>query len=182
MQLKKTENIIILTLATTLLLTVFGIVLVIINSQKLEQQRNTSFKASPIPTDEPFTSKPPLVYNKDAEDKLIDYIQHRRTLSKSDISAKASILTVLSNGEQSGILYESSTIIIDYIHSADVFQVEILTPNIQAAKDEANIWFRTHGISQKGICTLPVEFYVNYEVGTKLRHTNIIFNPQGNGC
>lgn len=182
MQVKKTENIIILTLATTLLLTVFGIVLVILSSQKSDQQRNNSLIASPSPTEEPFVAKPPLVYNKDAEDKLIDYIQNRRALSDSDIAAKTNILTILSNGEQSGILYESSTIIIDYIHSADVFQVEILTPNIQAAKDEANFWFRTHGISQKAICTLPVEFYLNYEVGTKLRHTNIIFNPQGNGC
>ncbi len=137
---------------------------------------------TPSPTPVALNGEPPVLYDKTAEDKLLDVIQKRPPLSSADSFAKANILSLLPAGKQSGILYETNIIRIDYTHSADIFQVEILTTDIQAAKNEANLWFRSHGVSQQGICIYPVSFYLNSDVAAMLRPTKIIFNPLANGC
>jgi len=186
---KKKEDIFVIILAAILVVIVFGIVFTIITSQQQPQNKLTATSTiitpkTPSPTISENTAGgvPPLTYDKAASQKLLDYIDNRRALSSSDTFAKANILSLLPSGQQSGIVYQSSNIIIEYISSADVFQTEILTTDIQAAKNEANAWFREHGVSQKGICTLPVEFYMNHDVANTMRQENLTFSPLPNGC
>ena len=125
----------------------------------------------------------PLVsYSKEDQDKLMEKIQNRQPLSNNDSFAKASILSLLPREHPSGILYQSSNITIDYTESADMFQVEINTTDIKNAKAEANIWFRARGMSQKGICDLPLMFYINYETMIKLKNSGTQFSPLANSC
>lgn len=174
----------------------FGVILVIIISLIAIMTSNfsrTTEKGSPeqIPTTvKPSITKilptantrPPLLYDDKAQDKLLELIKNRRIQSNADTLAKNKVLTLLPQGKQSGILRETRAVRIDYTKSADLFQVEILTTDIKAAKDEANIWFREQGLSQEAICTLPISFYMNYEVANQIRNTDILFNPLGNGC
>jgi hypothetical protein len=136
----------------------------------------------PSPTLGAANSRPPLLYEEEAQEKLIELIKNRRPLSEDDRFAKAKVLSNVPQGEAYGIVYQSRNITIDYTKSADMIQVEILTTNIQAAKNEANIWLRTQGLSQEAICTLPVMFYMNYEVANQIRQTDVVFSPLGNGC
>jgi hypothetical protein len=126
------------------------------------------------------SNRPPVQYNEDAQQQLVDKINHKPTLEFSDQKAKQILLASLNN--QSGIAYQSPQITIGYLKTGDFFQVEILTTNIQTAKDEANVWFRAQGLSQKGICNLPVQFFLNWNIANQLRNQNIIFNPLPQGC
>jgi hypothetical protein len=134
------------------------------------------------PENDPEQIGPHININAEDQMKLLDRVNNRKQLSNKDLLVKGKVLTLLPEGQKSGALYESKNIIIDYISSADLFQVEILTINIQQAKDEANVWFREQGFSQYAICEYPVMFYLNSDVSRQLRDLNIKFSPVGNSC
>jgi hypothetical protein len=177
---RKKEDYFVIGLAVILVLIVFGIAFLAFRSQP--ETQSPSVEPFPSPTPQGLTTKPPVVYNPEAQDKLLEKIKSRPAISNEDFFSKAQILASLPQGETSGVLYESPTIRIDYTQSADIFQVEILTIDVQAAKDEANVWFRNKGVSQEGICNYPVQFYLNYDVAEKLKEMKGTFNPLGNSC
>ena len=190
---RKKEDIVVIVFASILVIIVFIIVLTVRNSKvsQLPQQNTVTTQTStninstiapPTPTSPSTNGNPAVLYDSAAQDKLINAIQDRKSLSQNDMVAKANIIAQLPNGEKSGIVYSDPTLNIEYISSADLFQVEIRTTDIQSAKNAANVWFRAHGLSQQAICTMPVEFYLNYDIANHLRQTNIVFSPLGNGC
>lgn len=113
--------------------------------------------------------------------RLLDYIQHRRPLSEADMRAKTRILGTAEQAA-SGIVYQNTNIAIEYVKSADLFQVEILTAEIPAAKEEAIVWFKSQGFSNEGICALPVSFYLNFDIKTQLGKAANSFNPLPESC
>ncbi|MGI8420163.1 MAG: hypothetical protein ACR2LN_06010 [Candidatus Levyibacteriota bacterium] len=184
MRKRKSEDVAAVILGIILVLIVLGILLVIGKSHRASQQTTSTPPPIPTsaPTPAPLNGHPPVMYEQRAMDKILKAIEDRKTLSQDDVVAKANILSLLPPGQQSGSLYYNSDISIEYIHSADLFQVEVLTTDIKTAKDEANVWLRAHGLSQEAICILPVEFYLNYDIANQLRQSNITFSPLGNGC
>jgi cell division septation protein DedD len=127
-------------------------------------------------------TNPPIQYEAGSAQKMIDRLNNRIPLSQSDQAARSKALSLLPEGELSGVLYRSQTVIIDYTNAADQFQVEILIVDIAQAKNDATIWLRSQGFSQQGICNLPVVFYLSRNVLNQLRDKNYIFNPLAEGC
>ena len=132
---------------------------------------------TPTPTN---ITNPPVQYSPSGEQKLIDKVKNRTPLSESDSAAKQKILSTTQG--KSGIVYTSPDFTIEYVKSPDIFQVEIKNENIALIKEEAVSWFKTRGLSQEGICNLPVMFYLNWDTANKLRGTNTEFNPLPDGC
>jgi hypothetical protein len=186
--MRRKEDIVIIGFGFILLIIMFVLVYISLqpkqHSKETTTTTTTTVSASdmPSPTAAALNGKPPFLYDEKQEDKLLGYIQKRRPLTDADRVAKANILAAIPSGQGYGVLAESKDIRIDYTASADIFQVEIMTTNFQAAKNEANLWFRARGISQKAICTMPVEFYMSFDVANAIRQTNMIFDPLGNGC
>jgi len=139
-------------------------------------------KNNPSPTLADTNSIPPVHYDDAGQASLLDKVEKRQPLSTDDAAIKTIILSLLPSGEQSGTLYQSENVSIDYLFAPDVFQVEILTTNIDQAKKEAHNWFLTKGLSQKAICNYPVQFYINFDIAQQLRGKNIDFNPLAPGC
>jgi len=167
-----------------ILLAIVGVIAFVSLSPSEPTQRKLT--PTPAPTlsslETPVNQDPPVLYNETDQEKLMDKLEHRETLSSDDAFAKAKILALLPSGEESGVLFQSSNVIIDYTSSADEFQVEILTTNIAQAKAEANVWFRSQGMTQQGICNDPVNFYLNWDVAEQLRGKDVKFSPLPNGC
>ncbi len=136
------------------------------------------------PTPSPITTKtnPPIDYSPSQTNKLIEKLTNRTQLSSNDLTAKEKIILLIPQGQVSGIVYRSSTIQIEYINAADEIQVEILTIDIAQAKNDAGVWLKSQGLTQEGICNLPVVFYLNRGVANTLMDSNIIFNPLAEGC
>jgi hypothetical protein len=154
----------------------FGIYGLQINPQPatLKTQTPPSISQMPFPTSNVLPSSDP-------QKKLLDYIQNRRQLSPSDKSVKQSILVAL-NGKPSGTIHQNENFIIEYIHSADLFQAEILTTNVEDAKDEVVVWFTNNGLSAEGVCNLPISFYLNFEIKNQFPESEEMFNPLPRGC
>jgi hypothetical protein len=117
----------------------------------------------------------------DPQLRLLYRIEHRTPLSPTDSKAKQQILSSLSDNK-SGIVYSSSALEIDYVSTEDVFQGEILSVDIEAAKQEATQWFLSKGMSHEGVCNNPVEFYLNKSVSSSLGNKKADFNPLPPGC
>ncbi len=129
------------------------------------------------------TAVSPVTYDESAQDRVLEKIEHRSPLSENDAAAKAKTLNLLPKGENSGTLYSSPKILITYVSGkTDNFQVEILTGDIKRAKEEGVKWFLDHGFSKEFICDYPVEFYLNFDLKTKLRNKKTIFNPLPPNC
>ncbi|MBA3723976.1 MAG: hypothetical protein H0W89_03740 [Candidatus Levybacteria bacterium] len=154
----------------------------------------SGFRAIETPTAElqmtPTTSPRTVVHGQttqtpietDPQKKLLDYIQNRKPLSKTDSEAKTSILSMLPNGSPSGIVHKDTAFMVEYIKSADMFQVEILAGAVDGTKSEAIAWFKKQGMSEVGICSLPVSFYLNYQIANEFKKQNIPFNPLPPSC
>jgi hypothetical protein len=178
--LKKNEDYFVIGLGVVLVFVVFGIVFVL-TSNTPSQQPAPRISPTPRPILENFVIPPPI-YNQRAQDRLLQKIVNRKPLVQSDTDAKAKILTLLPAGQKSGIIHQTNTITIDYTKSPDLFQVEIFTTNINSAKTEANNWFLSQGMSQQGICDLPVDFYLSWDVVQQLYGKYVSFSPMAPGC
>lgn len=167
---------------------IFGLILIIIiliivatTLNNKQNQEKESLLATP--TKAPViiqTNNGTIKYNADKQDALYQKLQNPSELSQSDNSVKTQLINSLGN--ETGMLYQSSNVAISYIKSVDLFQAEILTPDIQTAKQEANDWFSNQGLSHQGMCNLPVVFFLNSHVADQLRNNSVIFNPLSNGC
>jgi hypothetical protein len=152
-----------------------------------QQSTNTTISRPIETTAPPLTTMIPTVYTVmtvtpaaiDPQKKLLDLVQNRRPLSQADQNAKAKILSNFPQGQDSGVVYKTSTISVEYVHSPDLFQVDILTNNISAAKAEAVAWFQKQGMSQQGICSLPLTFYLDFQINNQQKGS---FNPLPEGC
>jgi hypothetical protein len=99
-----------------------------------------------------------IPYDKAGNDLLFERFQKRKPLSPSDEKAKEAMLTLLPEGKTSGFLYESPQVLIAYLGPLNDLNVEILTADISAAKQEAIDWFVKQGFSLNALCDLPVSF------------------------
>ena len=176
------QNYLLVIFAAVLLIIVIAVGFIGINtkSSSITSQTPSVIPLSPTPTQ--IIDNPPVNFNSDAQKKLIEKVKDRLPVTTDDTQAIKKILGLLPSGYQSGVIYQSPNVIIEYVHAPNVFQAEILTTDIKAAKEEANIWFRQKGLSQQAICNYPVMFYLNWEAANKLRDRNIIFSPLPEGC
>lgn len=164
-----------------LLVVLFPLVVALLFQGKSAPQTNTNLP-TPTPVALPTTSPPPSTfqYSKTDTDKLLNTIDNRTPLSSSDASVKANLIT-LSN-PQTDILYQTSDFTLFYIRSADVFQVEIDTINVDSAKQNVVSYLSSQGLSQSGICNLPLVFYLQVSIRDQLKENGYIFSPLAPGC
>ncbi len=160
-----------------------GIILILVsltltNSSQTKQQPNNNTPSISLPLIK--TNDSTIKYNAKKQDDLYKKLQNPAALSQSDNTIKTKLIDSLGN--ETGMLYASNNVAISYLKSVDLFQAEILTPDIQTAKQEANTWLTTQGFSHQGICNLPVIFFLNAGVANQLQNSKIIFSPLPNGC
>ena len=151
----------------------------------------------PIPTPTPITSpgptkanitsspnkpqtNPPILYHSQSTKKMFEKLKNRTPLSVKDESAKKRILSSIK--DRSVTLRTAPTFRIEYISSPDVFMVEIKTIDIGKGKLDAKNWLISQGFTEQGACELPVVYYLNSDVSSRLRDFGITFSPLASGC
>ena len=83
--------------------------------------------------------------------------------------------------EQNGtlIVYKTSSYIVTYVPTPDIFFVNILKIPFDTNKNQAEKWFLNFGLKQEELCTLPVRFSVGFQAPMKEK---LSYNPFPNGC
>jgi hypothetical protein len=90
-------------------------------------------------------------------------------LSPADEAVRRSLLMqTLHTVNQSGVIYKSPNVQVEYVANDDSFQAEILTTHIIAAIQETESWLLGEGLNQHDICSLHLIFYVDPAVKESL--------------
>lgn len=131
----------------------------------------------PFPTRTPIS--PAVEYDNQKSDQLVDSAKNRQQLSTVGQQTKQRLITQAGG---SATVYTSPTLSIGYIEAPDLFQAEILSENIEVAKQEGINWMTSQGFSADDLCKLPFSFYLSPQVRSALEGENIIFNPLPEGC
>lgn len=142
-------------------------------------------KASALPTVFRSTLPTPLVspnvYNLPALQKDFERITNaNKNLSLEDTEVKKKLVARLNN--KSGVLVNNDSFNIEYIKSADEFLSEVRILDTEKAKIEATKWLLDQGLSEKGVCFLPIVFYLRSDIATQLKQQGKQFNPIPKGC
>lgn len=127
----------------------------------------------------PFPANSSSINSKEFEEDF-QRIENRKPLESKDAVVKQSFITSLRG--ESGILTDTDPFRIEYVKSGGYFMVEIKVEDVTSAKLAAENWFKEKGLSNKGICNLPVVFYLNSEINYKFKQQNIKFDPRPDGC
>jgi len=175
------QDYITLLLGGLLVFIVFAIVIII----STQQNTPTPNTITPTPTSEPsatVSDNLPVFYDNSAEARLAQKVQARPTLQPQDAQAKSNTLNTILHGFNSGVLYETADVRIEYVESADLFMAEVKTTNVNTSISEASTWFIKQGLTQQGICNLPLMFYLDPGVAQDLQGQDVIFSPLPNGC
>ena len=54
--------------------------------------------------------------------------------------------------------------------------------DVELAKRAGTDWFIKQGMSQQGICDLPLQFYLNFDIQLQKPGLKSTFNPLPTGC
>ena len=130
---------------------------------------------TPTPTS---TAIPSVKYNVDATDRMLEIVNNRTAFSSADTAIRNSLV---QRAESQQYLYSSENVRVEYLSSPDQFIGEILTNQIDVAKNEAVAFFSEEGLSADAICHLPLVFYLNLEARRSLPE-NTEFNPLPDNC
>lgn len=91
------------------------------------------------------------------------------SLSSTNDSARNSLLIqTLHTVNQSGVIYKSPNVQVEYVADDKSFQAEILTTQVVAAIQETENWLLGKGLKQKDICSLHLVFYIDPAVKQSL--------------
>lgn len=119
-------------------------------------------------------------YESGTQSRLFKLLTEERSLRETDLKARGKITS--SMPEKSGTLLLSQRVRLDYLATPDFFQAEILTTDIASAKKEVIDWLLSHGISQSGICKLPIMFFLGQEPTDEFVKSRQTFSPLAPGC
>jgi len=147
------------------------------NKQVTQNAQKTVITQNPVAVSSPNPIQPTISQNP--QQQLLNKVSQRSNLSSSDATIKSKILSDVPISE---IVFQTPDVTVEYIQSFDLFQGEINTPNVNAAKIEVITWFLNQGMSQQGICNLPLSFYLNFTVKSQLPDDGNNFNPLPLGC
>lgn len=112
--------------------------------------------------------------------KDLQRITSPQPLSSNDLSIRNKLISLLGNA--SGTLIQSDTYGLEYVKSPDVFMIELRSTNTDQSEQDALGWLKAQGLSNQGICNLPVKIYLSYSVSIYFRNNNLKFNPIPPSC
>lgn len=122
----------------------------------------------------------PVAYQPGGLKKDFDRISSKEVLSPEDQQIKQKIVTSLLG--KSGVVETTAQFQIEYVKAADSFMVEVRGADTDQAKKAAEQYFLDQGLSQEGICSLPVVFYLSSRIQAELVSSGKTFNPVPEGC
>lgn len=154
------------------------LILIIFMVGLLQLQRASEPSPTPLPSagvTQPSPNPSIPAYNPSGLEKDFQRISSKRELVATDREIRDQLIQALGN--KSGVLDETEQYRIEYVKSPDSFMVEILDKSTEDAKLRAIEWLKSKGISDQGICNLPVVFYLSFEIEKQLRGMGQSFDP-----
>ncbi len=141
-----------------------------------------SLLTSPFPSLNATTSSEvrTFAYKPGDLKKDTDRITQKGELSIGDQKVRANLLQ--SVNRSNGVIETTNQFQIEYVPTPNLFMVELRGNNAPQSKLAAEQYFKSQGLSNYGICSLPVVFYLNQQLQNGLIASGQTFNPVPEGC
>lgn len=164
-----------------LFITITGVLVIVSLSKPTNQtSSNTIPTPSPNVAFSNIAPSPAVAYNREDTKKMLDILKNRPKLSDSDQKIRDSLIS--SSDKNSDVLNQTNDYNLEYISVPDEFMAEIKTTDLEKGKQETVDWLKSKGLSQNGVCNLPLVFYINFQIAQELRNSNVSFDPLPAGC
>ena len=172
-------------LPITILILIFIFVIYLLFFTKNKQQSVTPVQ-EPTPTiritTTPIEPTNTLRYPAGSIGNIVNKVKNKQPLTEQDQQIKNQLIQISQKDSDNGSVYQTNDYIITYDSDFDDFEIELLSPQIQTAKTNAINWFKNQGLSDNGICNLPLVFFINGNTKLELQNQNITFNPLPDFC
>lgn len=141
---------------------------------------NLKKETPPTTVQQPHTTPSPTIDTSYGQ-KLKKTLSERPTpIITSDTQVRQSLINKL-NGN-TGDLTETPSFRLRYLKSANHFEATITSMPVNQAKNEVVSYLESQGLTEDGICKLPLIFFAGEEILSELRNTNIPFYPIPDFC
>jgi len=116
---------------------------------------------------------PTIIYDQKSSKKMLEIAINKPTLPPRDLSIRNSIIDDLADPVTE--IFKSELIQIKYVKGPNDFEGRITSIEITQAKLEAINFFKARGLSEVGICNLPLVFYPSIEIKEDLQRNGTVF-------
>ena len=158
------------------------LILIVLGGVKKTPPANTSI--TPAPTSAQNTNQTPQsppTYNTSASQKALQNFTNRPTpQATSDTTIRKGIIDRLDG--KSGTVRETANYRIEYLLAPNDFEVEILTKEANNAKAQAVDYLKGVGLTEDGICKLPIIFYLKYSILQEFKKSGQTFSSLPDFC
>lgn len=152
-----------------------------LESLKKDGPPTTNF---PTPTSAKISYDSPrqnFKYNKNGLKNLLDTVMARPTPSRSDDKTAKAKITKLANAS-TGYINSTVDYEIVYFKSANIIGARIKNNNYKFAENEVVDFLKQNGLSEEGICKLPLMFYFTNDVSRSIVEKKIEISPIPDFC
>ncbi len=147
----------------------------------LESLKRTEPIASPIqPSPTRVQVDTSKTITKSSAKKALEIAREKPSLSQKDLLIRNSMISNIT--EPVSVVYKTELVEIKYIKGPDDFEAKIVSINVNEAKNQTVQYFREKGLSDDGICKLPLVFYPSIELKTQLASEGKTFSLLPDFC
>ena len=122
-------------------------------------------ESTPAPTESAVTESHIVISPEDSK-LAYERFTNRVPLSELDLKAKNQIVDQLRKtmgiptGDIEGAIFQNANVRVEYVSGPDDLEAEILVPDFNLAKQQVEDYLTQKGFTKKGICDLPLNYYV----------------------
>lgn len=122
-----------------------------------------------------------LKIDSNGSSKLLNVVKTRPTpILRSDSQIRQELVASLKN--ESGQIYTNESFVLEYYKAPNSFEARIVANDVVDVKQEVVDYLRGKGLSEDGICKLPLMFTLSPSVSEYLKSQSIEFSPIPDFC
>ncbi len=142
------------------------------------KKKNEPKAKTPSPTAVKINTR--KVISNDSAKKALEIAMEKPTLKQKDLFIKNSIASKLT--EPVSVVYQTDLVQVKYVKGPNDFEAKITSTQVEEAKNQTIQYFRGQGLSNDGICKLPLVFYPSIEIKEQLASEGKTFSLLPDFC
>lgn len=174
------KKIVVIIIGIILIILIF-VTLLFLEKLKTKPKQNPTNPTPPTASRITEKTATSVRYNADKSRTLLKTLLERPTpTTQTDAAIREQLVASLSGN--SGTLSETTTYKLDYVKAPNDFEAEIKTANASSAKQEVVSYLLLKGLTNDGICKLPLVFFLDFQVLNSYRLSGKTFSPIPDFC
>lgn len=139
--------------------------------ESLKTKRAVTETTTPSPVTSSSSYK--KIYKPNEAQKILENAINKPTLPPNDLAIRNSIVATLPQPVTT--IFKTDLVEVRYVKGPNDFEGKITSVRVNEAKNQVITFFRDKGLSNEGICNLPLVFYPSLEIKTQFEQEGKTF-------